>query len=84
MNNNFVIFVIDKVTKRNLGILDFIPRKEERLMLKDGESKNIECVVDCILYEPREHGVLIFVDIVEPYYSVMVSDIKLKYNSHFM
>lgn len=72
------IFVIDKVTKKNLGILDFIPRKEERLVLKDGEWKFIECVVACVLYEPREHGVLIFVDIVEPYYSAMVSEIQWK------
>ena len=72
------IFVIDKATKKNLGILDFIPRKEERLVLKDGEWKNIECVVVCVLYEPKEHGVLIFVDITEPYYSAMVSEIQWK------
>lgn len=72
------IFVIDKASKQNLGILDFIPRKDERLVLKDGALKNIECVVACVLYEPVEHATLIFVDIVEPYYSSMVSEIKWK------
>lgn len=72
------IFVIDKASKRNLGILDFIPRKDERLVLKDDAWKNIECVVVCVLYEPVEHATLIFVDIVEPYYSAMVSEIKWK------
>lgn len=72
------IFVIDKATKKNLGILDFIPRKEERLVLKDREWKNIECVVACVLYEVKEYGVLIFVDIIEPYYSAMVSEIQWK------
>lgn len=72
------IFVIDKVSKQNLGVLDFIPRKDERVVLKDGAWKNIECVVACVLYEPVEHATLIFVDIVEPYYSSMVSEIKWK------
>lgn len=75
MNN---IFVIDKASKQNLGILDFIPRKDERLVLKECEWKNIECVVACVLYEPREHATLIFVDIVEPYYYSMISEIKWK------
>ena len=73
MNN---IFVIDKSTKKNLGILDFIPRKDERIVLKLTEWTNIECVVACVLYEPLEHATLIFVDVVEPYYSKMVSEIK--------
>ena len=72
------IFVIDKTTKKNLGFLDFIPRKEERIVLNDGERKTIECIVACVLYEPKEHAVLIFVDIVEPYYSAMVSEIQWK------
>lgn len=72
------VFVIDKTTKQNLGVLDFIPRKDERLVLKESEWKNIECVVACVLYEPKEYAVLIFVDIVEPYYSSMVSKIKWK------
>lgn len=72
------IFVIDKASKQNLGILDFIPRKDERLVLQENTWKNIECIVACVLYEPRENGILIFVDIVEPYYSSMVSEIKWK------
>lgn len=72
------IFVIDKASKQNLGVLDFTPRKDERLVLKDGVWKNIECVVACVLYEPVEHAILIFVDIVKPYYSSMVSEIKWK------
>ena len=72
------IFVIDKTTKKNLGFLDFTPRKEERIVLNDRERKTIECIVACVLYEPKEHAVLIFVDIVEPYYSAMVSEIQWK------
>lgn len=72
------IFVIDKETKQNLGILDFIPRREEHIVLKDREWKNVECIVNCVLYEPKEHAILIFVNIVEPYYSRMVSEIKWK------
>ena len=70
------VFVIAKCTKENIGVLDFMPRKEERLVLKDGAWKNIECVVECVLYEPTEHAVLVFVNIVEPYYSAMISEIK--------
>lgn len=72
------IFAIDKCTKKNLGLLDFIPHKEDRIVLKDSECENIECVVACVLYEPLEHTVLVFVDITEPYYIAMVSDIKWK------
>ena len=58
------IFVIDKTTKCNLGILDFTPRKE------------IEVVVECVLYEPLEHATLVFVSIVEPYYTAIAKEIK--------
>ena len=34
MNN---IFVIDKTTKCNLGVLDFIPRKDDRISMKASE-----------------------------------------------
>lgn len=31
------IFIIDKATKQNLETLDFIPRKDERIVLKLSE-----------------------------------------------
>jgi hypothetical protein len=73
MNN---IFVIDKTTKCNLGILDFTPRKDYRISMKASEWKEIEVVVKCVLYEPLEHATLVFVSIVEPYYTAMVKEIK--------
>lgn len=72
------IFVIDKITKENLGIIDFIPRREERIILKSKRQNNLECKVCCIMYHPIEHAVLVFVDVVEPYYSKMISEIKWK------
>lgn len=38
MNN---IFVIDKTTKCNLEILDFTPRKDDRISMKASEWKEI-------------------------------------------
>ena len=61
MNN---IFVIDKTTKCNLGVLDFTPRKDDRISMKASEWKEIEVVVECVLYEPLEHATLVFVSIV--------------------
>ena len=52
MNN---IFVIDKTTKCNLGVLDFTPRIDDRISMKASEGKEIEVVVECVLYEPLEH-----------------------------
>ena len=72
------IFIIDKATKQNLGTLDFIPRKDDRIALKLSERIKAEGVVSCVLYELLENAVLIFVDVFEPYYSKMVSDIKWK------
>lgn len=73
MNN---IFVIDKTTKCNLGVLDFTPRKDDRISMKASEEKEIEVVVECVLYEPLEHATLVFVNIVEPYYTALVKAIK--------
>ena len=73
MNN---IFVIDKTTKCNLGVLDFTPRKDDRISMKASEEKEIEVVVECVLYDPLEHATLVFVSIVEPYYIAMVKEIK--------
>ena len=72
MNN---IFVIDKTTKCNLGVLDFTPRIDDRISMK-AEGKEIEVVVECVLYEPLEHATLVFVNIVEPYYTALVKAIK--------
>lgn len=72
------IFMIDKATKQNLGTLNFIPRKDDRIALKLSEETKAKGVVSCVLYEPLENVVLIFVDVFEPYYSKMVSDIKWK------
>ena len=69
-------FVIDKVTKCNLGVLYFIPRKGDRISMKASECKEIEVVVEGVLYEPLDHTVLVFVNIVEPYYTAMVKEIK--------
>lgn len=55
MNN---IFVIDKATKCNLGVLDFTPRKDDRISMKASEWKEIEVIVECVLYEPLEHATL--------------------------
>ena len=71
------IFVIDKNTKENLGIIDFIPRKDDRIILNK-TWKNLEYKVECVVYEPKEHAVFVFVNIVEPEYSAMLSDIKWK------
>ena len=75
MNN---IFVIDKGTKENLGVIDFTPRREERIILKRNEWHSLECKVCCIVHELREHATLVFVDVVEPYYSKMIAGIKWK------
>ena len=73
--NKMNIFVIDKATKKNIGVIDFIPRIGERMILNIG-WKNLECNVECIVYYTKEHGVLVFVNIVENYYEKMISDIK--------
>ena len=72
MNN---IFVIDKTTKCNLGVIDFTPQKDDRISMK-ASGKEIEVVVECVLYEPLEHATLVFVSIVEPYYTAMVKEMK--------
>lgn len=69
------IFVIDKASKNNLGMIDFIPKNQDRIVLNN-HWKNYELIVTCVLYEPKEHAILVFVDMVEPYYSAMVNDIK--------
>lgn len=69
------IFVIDKATKNNLGMINFIPRKDDRIVL-DRTWENYELIATCVIYEPKEHAVLVFVDMVKPYYAGMINDIK--------
>lgn len=72
MNN---IFVIDTATRCNLGTISFIPHKDDRISMK-ASGKEIEVVVGCVLYAPWEHVTLIFINIVDPYYTAMVKEIK--------
>ena len=69
------IFVIDTATRCNLGNISFIPHKDDRISMK-ASGKEIEVVVNCVLYAPWEHATLIFVNIVEPYYTAMINEIK--------
>lgn len=80
MNN---VFVIDKATKCNLGLIDFIPRKDDRISMKASEWKEVEVTVECVLYEPLEHAVLVFVNITEPCYTPLVKSIKWWLTSYF-
>jgi hypothetical protein len=69
------IFIIDKNKKECIGIIDFIPRKEERFFFNDNEY-----IVDCILYcpsknNPQKNIILVFVKLVERYYSNIIKDI---------
>lgn len=70
------IFVIDKATKCNLGLINFIPHKDERILLKKTMRGDVEVVVNCVLYNPLEHATLVFVNVVEPYYTAMVKEIE--------
>ena len=73
------IFVIDKKTKNNIGIIDFIPKRQERIILNTSNWKEYEYVVDCILHYPKEHGILVFVDMVpitDFQYAQIIKDIK--------
>lgn len=65
------IFVIDKSIKENVGIIDFIPNREERILLNHLEYK-----VACVLYHPDQKAILVFVDLVDKYYSNMIQNIK--------
>ena len=69
------IFVIDKAIKENIGMIDFIPRREERIVLNT-QWKNLECKVACVVYVPNQNAALVFGDVVENYYEKMIKDIK--------
>jgi hypothetical protein len=65
------IFVIDKDIKECIGSIDFIPHREERFLFNSNEYK-----IACVLYHPKEHSILVFVTLVDRYYSNMIKDIK--------
>lgn len=69
------IFVIDTKTNEHIATIDFIPRREDRIIVNT-QWKNLECKVGCVLYHPKEHATLVFVDVVENYYEVKIKDIK--------
>jgi hypothetical protein len=70
------IFLIDKITKKNIGNIDFIPHKEDRILLNNDDVQK-ECVVCAVMYMPDEHTILVFVDVPTGlYYSAMVDDIQ--------
>lgn len=73
MNKN--IFIIDIDTKENVGLIDFIPRREERIII-NYKGRNVEYKVRCVVYYPRNNAILVFSDLVSNYYEKMIEDIK--------
>ena len=71
------IFVIDKELKKNVGIIDFIPRKEDRIILNN-KYGNVEYKVQCVVYHPKENAILVFVNAVENYYEKIINEIDWK------
>lgn len=69
------IFIIDRDTKENVGMIDFLPRKEERIII-NYNGRNLEYKVYRVVYHPSENGVLVFVDLVDNYYEKMIKNIK--------
>lgn len=65
------IFIIDLDIKECLGSSDFVPRREERILLDGKEYK-----VSCVLYHPEQNATLVFVKLVDRYYSDIIKDIK--------
>ena len=69
------VFLIDKMTKKNIGNIDFIPHKEDRILI-NSDVQN-EWVVGTVMYIPEEHTILVFVDVLTGlYYGAMVDDIQ--------
>ena len=69
------IFIIDRDTKENVGMIDFLPRREERIII-NYNGRNLEYKACCVVYHPSENGVLVFVDLVDNYYEKMIKNIK--------
>lgn len=71
------IFLIEKTSLINLGNIGFLPRKDERIILRTKNGKNGECIVDCVVYDPMNNATLIFVDVfINEYYEGKIKDIK--------
>ena len=65
------------MTKKNIGNIDFIPHKEDRIILNLNNDVQKECVVGTVMYMPDEHTILVFVDVLTGlYYGTMVDDIQ--------
>ena len=75
MNKN--IFLIDKDTKENLGNIDFIPKREDRMIITRS-WKRLEYKVKCIVYCPDENGVLVFVELSDNCYDKIIENVKWK------
>ncbi len=91
MNKN--IFLIDKDTKENLGNIDFIPKREDRMIITRSWKrleykvkcivhtrswKRLEYKVKCIVHCPDENGVIVFVELSDNYYDKIIENIKWK------
>lgn len=70
------IYVIDKNTKKNLGMLDWIPHRGDGISIIDYNGTEIEVRVEYVLHRPMDHAVLVFVAEDAPTYSDLVKDIK--------
>lgn len=75
MNKN--IFLIDKDTKENLGNIDFIPKREDRMIITRS-WKRLEYKVKCIVHCLDENGVIVFVELSDNYYDKIIENIKWK------
>lgn len=64
------IFVIDLAARRNMGVIDFIPRREENIILSDGK-REVECKILNIVYYPKQNSVLVFVDVRSDYKNII-------------
>lgn len=69
------IFIIDVDTKERVGMIDFLPRREERIII-NYHGRNLEYKVGCVVYHPSENGILVFVNLVDNYYEKIIKNIK--------
>lgn len=69
------IFIIDMDTKESVGMIDFVPRREERIII-NCHGRNLEYKVGCVVYHPSANGILVFVKLVDNYYEKMIKNIK--------
>ncbi len=69
------IYIIDIDTKERLGMIDFLPHREERMII-NYHGRNLEYKVGCVVYNPSENGIFVFVKLVDNYYEKMIKNIK--------